>query len=139
MAIQQQWTYLRPRPAYDPGAGFTQADDELLDYLDRNRDLSLVAYSPILKGVYRDRAARDRYYAWKEFDTEDSRARWDRIQAVAGRLGVDGNRLVLAWMLQQPLPVFPLIGPRTLPQLRESLAAAALRLDAATLAELAAR
>ncbi len=55
---------------------------------------------------------------------------------MAARLGVDGNRLVLAWMLQQPLPVFPLSGPRTLAQLRESLAAAALRLDPATRAEL---
>ncbi len=139
VAVQQQWTYLRPRPGYDPGAGFTQVDDELLDYLAANRDVTLVAYSPILKGVYRDRAARDRYYAWREFDTEDGRARWDRIQAVAARLGVNGNQLVLAWMLHQELPVFPLIGPRTLPQLEESLAAAALRLDAATLAELNAR
>jgi aryl-alcohol dehydrogenase-like predicted oxidoreductase len=138
VAVQQQWTYLRPRHGYDLGASL-QADDELLDCLDANRDLSLVAYSPILKGVYRDHAARARYYGWKEFDTDDSRTRWDRIQAVAARLGVDGNRLVLAWMLQQPLPVFPLIGPRTLPQLRESLAAAELRLDDATRAELAAR
>lgn len=138
VAVQQQWTYLRPRPGYDLGATL-QADDELLDYLDANRELTLVAYSPILKGVYRDRAARDRYYGWKEFDTDDGRSRWDRIQAVAARLGVDGNRLVLAWMLQQPLPVFPLIGPRTLPQLRESLSAVELRLDEATRAELDAR
>ncbi len=49
---------------------------------------------------------------------------------------MNGNRLVLAWMLHQEVPVFPLIGPRTLEPLRESLAAAELRLDAAVLLEL---
>jgi aryl-alcohol dehydrogenase-like predicted oxidoreductase len=137
VAIQQEWSFLHPRPGAELGVG-VHADDELLDYLSENREVSLIAYSPILKGIYRDRAARDRYYAWPQFDDERNRARWDRIQAVSRRLGVNGNQLVLAWMLHQELPVFPLIGPRTLEQLRESLAAAEIRLDAATLSELSA-
>lgn len=135
VAVEQQWTYLRPRYGYDLGACL-QADREMLDYLDANRDVTLVAYSPILKGVYRDQASRDRYYGWSQFDGDESRTRWERIQTVSGRLGVNGNQLALAWMLHQALPVFPLIGPRTLEQLRESLTAAELRLDAATMAEL---
>ncbi len=135
VAIQEEWSYLHPRPGAQPGVG-VHADEELLDRLREDRDVSLVAYSPLLKGIYRDRAARDRYYAWPQFDTEHNRARWDRVQTVSRRLGVNGNQLVLAWMLRQDPPVFPLVGPRTLEQLRETLAAAELRLDAAVLAEL---
>jgi aryl-alcohol dehydrogenase-like predicted oxidoreductase len=135
VAIQQEWSYLHPRPGANLGVG-VHADDELLDYLRENRDVSLIAYSPFLKGIYRDQAARDRYYAWAQFESEYNRAKWERIQTVSRRLGVGGNQLVLAWMLHQELPVFPLIGPRTLDQLRECLAAAEIRLDAGTLQEL---
>jgi aryl-alcohol dehydrogenase-like predicted oxidoreductase len=44
---------------------------------------------------------------------------------------------VLAWLLHHQPELFVLIGPRTRAQLEEALAAAALRLDAETLAELA--
>ena len=136
VAIQQEYSYLHPRFGADLGIG-AHADAELLDYLGANRDVSLVAYSPLLKGIYADAGKRDRYYNWAEFDGEDGRRRWDRIQQVSARLGVSGNALVLAWLLHHQPALFVLIGPRTRAQLEECLAAAALRLDAETLAELA--
>jgi aryl-alcohol dehydrogenase-like predicted oxidoreductase len=57
------------------------------------------------------------------------------LRPVSKRLGVNGNQLVLAWMLHQELPVFPLIGPA--PWIScASLAAAELSLDRGILADL---
>jgi aryl-alcohol dehydrogenase-like predicted oxidoreductase len=122
IAWQQQYSYLRPKPDADFGVGVS-VDPEQLDYLRANPDLQLLAYSPLLKGVYDSRQKRERYHAWALFDSDDTRARLAALSGVAETLGVTSNQLVLAWLLHHDPPVIPIVGARTLEQLEEDLSA----------------
>jgi aryl-alcohol dehydrogenase-like predicted oxidoreductase len=62
-------------------------------------------------------------------------ARTAELQKVAEQAGLSLVELSLAWLMQQPGVTAPIIGPRNREQLADNLAAADVRLDAATLAE----
>lgn len=128
VAVQNQYSYLRPKPGANLGVG-VNVDDEQLDYLRANPDVALVAYSPLLKGIYEDERKRRAYYNWALFDTADSRARLAVIAQLAVELGTTPHRLVYAWLLHQRKPtVIPIVGASRLSQLEEALGAAELRL-----------
>jgi aryl-alcohol dehydrogenase-like predicted oxidoreductase len=121
VAVQQQHSYLRRR------AGLEHAsivDDEQLDYLRANDDLTLVAYSPIVKGIYDDPAKRAGHHAMAPYEGPDADARIAVLTEVAGEVGVTPNQLVMAWLLHERRPtLIPLIGPRTLDQFEAAIAA----------------
>jgi aryl-alcohol dehydrogenase-like predicted oxidoreductase len=114
VALQQQHSYLRRRAGLQHGG---IVDDEQMDYLREHDDLTLVAYSPILKGVYDDPAKRRDHPIMQPYEGPDAEARLAVLTEVAGELGVTPNQLVVAWLLHQGSPrVIPLIGPRTVEQ-----------------------
>ena len=126
VALQQQHSYLRPI------AGSNKAsivDDEQLDHLRHNPQVSLVAYSPILKGIYDDPAKRDGHESMADYVGPDSDARLGRLTGLARELDVTPNQLVLAWLLHQtdPTPI-TLAGPRTPDQLDTALGALDIKL-----------
>jgi len=125
VAVQQQHSYLRPRP----GANTRSiVDDEQLHHLRHNPELTLVAYSPLLKGGYGD-PARRAHPVMNEYRGEDAEARFAVVADLATQLGVTPNQVVLAWLLHQTSPTaVTLIGPRTLPQFEETLPALELKL-----------
>jgi aryl-alcohol dehydrogenase-like predicted oxidoreductase len=111
VAVQQQRSYLRPRPGV-VSAGTAAA--EQLDYLRTHDDLTLVAYSPILQGIYENAAKRREHPLMKAYAGPDTDARLAVLTEVAAEVGVTPNQLVLAWLLRQASPtVVPLVGPRT--------------------------
>jgi aryl-alcohol dehydrogenase-like predicted oxidoreductase len=127
-AIQQEFSYLRPAT----GEGFgvdVHVDDSFLDYSAENPWFSLVAYSPLLKGIYSSEAKRLAFYNWPKFDTKDSAERLARLDAVSRRTGLDGNTLVLAWMLALKPAVIPIIGGSRFSHFEENLRALDVRLD----------
>ena len=128
VAIQQEYSFLRPAAGSDLGIA-VHADDEFFDYLSEYNDMSLVAYSPLLKGIYASKEKRLAYYNWRLYDTADSSARLARLDKASQMLGVDGNALVLAWMLHRNPAVIPIIGGSKYDQFKENLAACAVRLD----------
>ncbi|MEV4628354.1 aldo/keto reductase [Micromonospora sp. NPDC049523] len=126
VALQQQHSYLRRRPGVDHSA---IVDDEQLDYLRAHDDLTLVAYSPILKGSYDDATKRREHPVLDPYRGADSTARLAVLDTIAAELDVTPNQLVLAWLLHQDNPTLvPLIGPRTLPQYEAALPALDLKL-----------
>jgi aryl-alcohol dehydrogenase-like predicted oxidoreductase len=136
VALQQQHSYLYRRPGL---VNPTIVDDEQLDYLREHDDLSLVAYSPILKGIYDDPAKRQGHWAMEPYKGPDSDARIARLVEVAAQVGVTPNQLVLAWLLHQSDPrVIPLIGPRTWEQFEAALPALDIKLTADQLDRLSA-
>ena len=76
-------------------------DDEQLDHLRANPRVSLVAYSPILKGGYDDPA---KLAAHGDYAGPDADTRLARVTTLAGDLGATPNQLVLAWLLHQTDP-----------------------------------
>ncbi|MFE1384076.1 aldo/keto reductase [Streptomyces sp. NPDC058740] len=134
VALQQQHSYLRPRNDLDTAS---VVDHEQLDYLRAHEDLSLVAYSPILRGIYDDPAKRADHWMMERYAGPDADARLDALATLAAEVGVTPNQLVLAWLLHQSSPrVIPLIGPRTLEQYEAALPALDLALSPEQLARL---
>jgi aryl-alcohol dehydrogenase-like predicted oxidoreductase len=134
VALQQQHTYLRQRAG---GSHTSIVGHEQLDYLRANDEVTLVAYSPILKGVYDDPAKRAGHWAMDSYQGPDSEARLAVLAGVAAEVGRTPNQVVLAWLLHQTSPaIVPLIGPRTVEQYAAALPALDVKLTADQLARL---
>lgn len=106
----------------DGDVGFVGPD--LASYLRAEPQLTLVAYSPLLKGAY---ARPERLGA--EYDLPSTPARLAALGAVAAETGATVNQVVLAWLLGSEVPTIPLVGFSSLAQLDESLAAVDLELS----------
>lgn len=107
VAIQVQHSYLRPAGPDVPSI----AGGELLDWLAARPDVSLAAYSSLLRGIYDDAAYRESTPIWRAYAGPDSEARLAAVAKVADALSCTGNQVALAWLLRRG--VIPLIGPRT--------------------------
>lgn len=129
VALQQEHTYLRRRPGNQTAS---VVDDEQLGYLRAHDDLTLVAYSPILKGVYDDPVKQRDLPQMHAYRGADSKARLAAVAKLAAELGLTGNQLVLAWLLHQQAPRrVALIGPRAISQYDAAMAALDVTLDGA--------
>lgn len=128
--LQYHHSYLRPRfdlpgPLFPDGnLGAVGAD--LTTYMREEKDLTLVAYSPLLSGRYTR--------ADKEFPPDYRHpgvdARLARVREVAAETGATVNQVVLAWQMGHDLPIIPLAGASSVAQLEENLAAVDLELTA---------
>ncbi|MFL7794415.1 MAG: aldo/keto reductase [Anaerolineae bacterium] len=115
--IQQRHTYIRKKhgTTFDPQVA---VNDDLLDYC-RNREITLLAYSPLLQGAYtrQDRQFDEKYLG---ADTENRIA---ALRSVAAEIGATLSQVVLAWMLGSDPLVLPLVAASTQEQMDENLGA----------------
>ena len=124
VGIQQRYTYLRPKPGatFDPQIS---ANEDLLDFC-RNRDITLLAYSPLLNGAY---TCSDRPFS-EQYLGPDGKARLATLRSVASEAGATLNQVLLAWMVQGDPMVIPLVAASTPEQMVENLAALTVELNA---------
>ena len=66
----------------------------------------------------------------------DNFTRLERAQALAARHGCTANQINLAYLLNQPFPVYPIVGSQNEEQVRDSCAAAGIRLEAEEISRL---
>ena len=106
------------------------SDDEWKSWL-QSRQIPNFAWSSQGRGFFTDRAGRDKrddeelvrvWYSEKNF------ARRDRAIELAQKLGRSPIHVALAYVVAQPFPVIPLIGPRTIAELEDSLSALDIKL-----------
>lgn len=125
--LQYHHSYLRPRTDVpsdlwaDGTLGAATAD--LLSYLEAEPDLTLVAYSPLLKGGY----VRPMELP-SDYDHPGTPARTKVLGEVARETGATVNQVVLAWQLGGRFPIVPLAGVSSVAQLEENLGAVELEL-----------
>jgi aryl-alcohol dehydrogenase-like predicted oxidoreductase len=106
----------------------------------RHYGLGLIPWSPLagglLGGALQKHAGGRRQ--GEEFDkkVEAKRGQLERYEALCRDLGQPPGEVALAWLLHNPAVTAPIIGPRNLEQLESAVRAAAIRLDAETLARL---
>jgi aryl-alcohol dehydrogenase-like predicted oxidoreductase len=121
--IQQRYSYIRPKPgaSFDPQIA---TNDDLSDCC-RARDITMLAYSPLLSGAYTraDRAFSEQYLG------ADTDARMAALKTVAAEVGGTANQVVLAWMVQSDPPVIPLVAGSTVGQMEENLRALDIELS----------
>jgi aryl-alcohol dehydrogenase-like predicted oxidoreductase len=111
VAVQLQHSYLRPAAGTDSAS---VVSGELLNFLREHEDLTLAAYSSILRGIYDDPVRRAAHPVWRTYAGPDADARFAAVAKVAAEMPATGNQIALAWLLRQSSPpVIPLIGPRT--------------------------
>jgi aryl-alcohol dehydrogenase-like predicted oxidoreductase len=128
--LQYHYSYLRPRtdlpgqlsPDGDQGA----VGADLLSYLRAEPQLTMVAYSPLLKGRY----VRQDKPLDPEFAHPGTPARLAALREMAEDVGATVNQVVLAWLIDAEIPMIPLVGASSVAQLDESLAAVDLKLTA---------
>ena len=126
-AIEQEYSYIRPNIGEDRGIG-VYADDDLFDYLKSNKDMTLIAYSPLLKGIYTSAEKRENYYAWQSFNNGESIERIKVIDEMSKAMGITGNQLVLAWILHKKPEIVPIFGFSSIEQYKENIDALDIRL-----------
>jgi aryl-alcohol dehydrogenase-like predicted oxidoreductase len=107
----------------------TAGDTPSMAWYERTK-LPLISWSPLARGYFADPIAvvDEAPAATAAFDSPANRARRARAQRLAVDLGATANQVALAWLLNQPFPTWATIGATTIPQLDESMAAAALSL-----------
>ena len=128
--IQQRYSYVRPKP----GANFAPqiaANHDLLDYC-KSRGITLLAYSPLLRGAYTrpERPFPDQYLG------PDSKARVAVLKTIAKEKDATANQIVLAWMIHSEPCVIPLVAASTTQQMRENLSSLNISLSAEDMARL---
>jgi aryl-alcohol dehydrogenase-like predicted oxidoreductase len=128
--LQYHYSYLRPRTdlpgQLSPDGDHGALGADLLSYLRAEPQLTMVAYSPLLKGSY----VRQDQPLDPEFAHPGTPARLAALQEVAEDAGATVNQVVLAWLIDAEIPMIPLVGASSVAQLDESLAAVDLKLTA---------
>ena len=112
-------------------AGCVAASDDAWKDWQRERQITNFAWSSQGRGFFTERAGRDKrddeeivrvWYSDRNFQ------RRDRAIELARELGRDPIHIALAYVIAQPFPVIPLIGPRTIAELEDSLSALDIKL-----------
>ena len=126
--LQYQHSYLRPRAdlpgVLSPDGSQGEVGGDLLSYLRAEPGLSMVVYSPLLKGGYVKPERLDE----AEYGHPGTPARLAALREVAKDADATVNQVVLAWLIGGEVPMIPLVGASSAAQLDESLAAVDLEL-----------
>ncbi|ODT74821.1 MAG: oxidoreductase [Pelagibacterium sp. SCN 64-44] len=96
-----------------------------------DRQVTNFSWSSQARGFFTDRAGRDKTdneELVRVWYNEQNFGRRDRAVELAEKLGKSPIHVALAYVLAQPFPSVPLIGPRTLAELDDSLKAFAIQL-----------
>ncbi|HWA10992.1 MAG TPA: aldo/keto reductase [Opitutaceae bacterium] len=121
-ALSNQLSLARMVEAQWPGC-LTAGDPISRKWLKKTQT-PLIAWSSQARGYFSDRPGRsadpELIRCW---GAEDNTRRRERAATLAAKKGVSTSTLALAYVLHQAFPTFAVIGPRTIAQLMDSLAA----------------
>ncbi|GAB2613085.1 aldo/keto reductase [Kribbella endophytica] len=111
--------------AYDvPWKGCRHVSDDESQVWLRERQVALFPWSSQARGFFTGRAkpedTSDEELV-RCFYSDENFQRLDRARELASAKGVEPTAIALAWLLHQPYPVFPLIGPRQISETRTSV------------------
>jgi aryl-alcohol dehydrogenase-like predicted oxidoreductase len=112
-----QLSLARQNDAHWPGT--MAATEPVRDWHERTQ-MPLFAWSAQARGFFAGHASES---VTRVYDSADNRERRRRAADVAERVGCTTNQVAIAWVLAQPYPVYAVIGPRTVAQLREAVGA----------------
>jgi len=127
-ALQQKHSYLLPIPG---PRQLNLISQDMIDYAE-TEGLTLLAYSPLLTGLY----ARADMAPRAEYGHAANVERMAVLRRVARELGATPTQVVLAWLAAGTPPIIPIAGVSSVAQLEEQLGGMELQLDADTMAQL---
>ena len=112
--------------------GVLAASDDAWKAWLRQRQIPIFAWSSQARGFFTEAAGRDKFDNKEIVDSWYSPRnfkRRDRAIKLAQELGKTPIQIALAYVLNQPLEVVPLIGPRSIAELESSLEATTIKLS----------
>ena len=117
-AVQQRYTYLRPRHNAKFGYRVPQVfiNENLKDFA-QFYGVTLIGYSVLLGGAY-TRSPQDLPV---QFAGPDTDACWTALKSVATETGYTMNQVIFAWMRQSSPAVLPIIAGSSVMQLQENI------------------
>ncbi len=106
----------------------------------RHYGIGLIPWSPLAQGILggalekftEGRRAQER----NQQNIEKYRTKLEAYEGLCKEIGEKPANVALAWLLNNPVVTAPIIGPRTIDQLKESLRAVEIKLDEDTLKKL---
>ena len=116
---QPRWSLAAPKR----GTGI--AADEVPGWHHQNK-LPIASYSPTAQGYF----AKAVPATEGDYATEENQRRWERVNEAAKTRQVAPAQVALAWLRNQPFPVFPILGTKNLAHLNEALVADTIKLTA---------
>ncbi|HRJ68335.1 MAG TPA: aldo/keto reductase [Beijerinckiaceae bacterium] len=124
-ANQCEWSFAK-RNAGTTGADMVQGDAAMAAW-HRRHGIAAVPYSSQAKGWF-DKVATGRQEPLTDrlYDNAGNRALAPVLAAAAQAVGSTPTQAMLARMMQAPFPFVPIIGPRSVEQMRSSVASLAL-------------
>lgn len=131
-ANQPYWSLAIPNPGAF-AADHALTDDAALEF-HIAQNLPLIAYTAQARGFFAKAAVAGidalKPELRKAFANPVNAGRLERAKALAAELGLPVSAIVLAWMTSHPARGIPVIGPKSMAQLADSLAHADLTLGA---------
>jgi len=125
IGVQNQWCLAKADASKgDPTWAYT--DDSFAEWHAQN-DIAAFPYTTQANGYFR-RLENGTLEKAPElvrslFDSPENRERYQRIKAIQSETGLSTGAVVLGYLLNQPFPVFPIIGPKKSADLLESFEA----------------
>ena len=116
-AVEQRYTYLRPRHGADFGPQIFITEDTK-KYCEHH-NIRLFGYSVLLQGAF----TREDREIPAQFAGPDSDDRIHALRTVANDIGATPNQVVIAWMLHSDPVILPLFGGSRPEHLEENLGA----------------
>ena len=121
--VQQRHTYLEPLLRTDFGNQLLLTPE--LEQYCLQKQLSIIAYSPLLGGAY----AQQEGQVPEKYKSSSATFQINQLHEVAEELKVTANAVVLAWMIQCSPAVIPLVTASSVSHLTENLQALTIRLS----------
>ena len=136
IGVQNQWSLARADASKgDPTWAYT---DDSFKQWHAEHNVAAFPYTTQANGYFRrlenDNLDQARELVKALFDSPENRERYKRIKTVQSETGLSTGAIVLGYLLSQPFPVFPIIGPRQSADLLESFEATKAKLSADNLA-----
>lgn len=122
-AIQQRYSYLRPKRGWDFGEQVA-ANQDLFEYV-KDTGISLVAYSPLLQGAYTNPKKEFK----EQYQGPDTDKRLAVLDEITAETGATRNQLVYYWLMNREPNAIPLIAATTDEQFEEAVGSLELDLS----------
>mgnify|MGYP002630245006 CR=1 FL=1 len=129
-AIEQRYTYLRPRHGASFGPQLWM-NDQVREF-SRAHGLALVGYSILLQGAY----TRDDKPMPAQFAGPESNDRLATLQDIAKEVDATPHQVIIAWMRQSDPPILPIIAGSQVAQVKENIDALGVHLSKDQMARL---
>jgi len=141
IGIQNQWSLAKADASKgDPTWAYT--DDAFAQWHIHN-NIAAFPYTTQANGYFRrlengtlDKAPK---LVRALFDGPENRERYERVKTIQSETGLSSGTIVLSYLLSQPFPVFPIIGPKKSADLIESIEATKAALNPENIAFLTGR